>query len=85
MIVNLYSLYDAVGETFGNVTMERNDGLARRNFASAMAESTQLQFISKDMILYRVGQFDLENGSVIPCVPMVLVCKGIEVMPRDDS
>lgn len=84
MIYNLYSTFDSVAESFGAVTLDNSDATAKRNFAAAVSNSAQLQFIAKDLILYRVGEFDASNGVIVPCVPLVQICKGFEVMPHDD-
>lgn len=76
----LYSLRDRLGDVFRSVTVDTNDMTARRNFAYAVNNSPELLFQSKDLELCKIAEFDAHSGQVIPCVPILVVCRGDEVI-----
>lgn len=76
----LYSLRDRLGDVFRSVTVDTNDMTARRNFSYAVNNSPELLFQSKDLELCKIAEFDAHTGVVVPCVPIVVVCRGDEVI-----
>lgn len=81
----LYSLRDRVADVFRSVTVDTNDQTAKRNFAYAVNNSPELLFQSKDLELCKVAEFDAHSGVVVPCVPIVVVCRGDEVVKDDQK
>lgn len=81
----LYSLRDRIGDVFRSVTVDTNDLTAKRNFAFAVNNSPELLFQSKDLELCKIAEFDAHSGQVIPCVPIVVVCRGDEVISNDEK
>lgn len=79
----LYSLRDRVADVFRSVTVDTNDQTAKRNFAYAVNNSPELLFQSKDLELCKVAEFDAHSGMVVSCVPIVVVCRGDEVIKDD--
>lgn len=79
----LYSLRDRLGDVFRSVTVDNNDLTAKRNFAYAVNNSPELLFQSKDLELCKVAEFDVHTGQIIPCVPIMVVCRGDEVIQND--
>lgn len=76
----IYSLRDRVADSFRSVILDNNDLTAKRNFAYAVSQSPEMQFQSKDLELCKIADFDIRSGSVVPCVPIVVVCRGDEVI-----
>lgn len=81
----LYSLRDRLGDVFRSVTVDTNDMTAKRNFSYAVNNSPELLFQSKDLELCKIAEFDAHTGAVMPCVPILVVCRGDEVISHDDE
>lgn len=81
----IYSLRDRIGDVFRSVTVDTNDLTAKRNFAFAVNNSPELLFQSKDLELCKIAEFDAHSGQVFPCVPIVVVCRGDEVITNDEK
>lgn len=79
----LYSLRDRCADVFRSVTVDTNDQTAKRNFSYAVNNSPELLFQSKDLELCKIAEFDAHSGQVMPCVPIVVVCRGDEVIQND--
>lgn len=76
----LYSLRDRLGDVFRSVTVDSNDLTAKRNFSYAVSNSPDLAFQAKDLELCKIAEFDAHSGVVVPCVPILVVCRGDEVL-----
>ena len=58
---------------------DQSDQSAIRSFSFAVnGNDGIMNFSPKDFDLYKVGEFDSEDGSIISCVPD-LVCSGVDV------
>lgn len=82
MILNIYSIRDEQG-CFGNAFCMPSDGQAIRDFASAVnsaSGNSALAYAPSDFVLYRIGQFDLETGKVIPEDAVVYLKRGSELI-----
>ena len=82
MILNVFSIRDEQG-TFGNPFAMPNDNQAIRDFASAVNMATDrsaLAYAPQDFVLYRIGQFDLETGKLIPEAAVVYLKRGSELV-----
>lgn len=88
MMYNVYSIRDAlVG--FMTPILEQNDAVAIRNFAlacskQASADST-MRFRPSDYAIYRIAQFNTDDGAMIRLDPIQLVCTGDSVVGGNDE
>lgn len=82
-VFNVYALLDIVAGTFSSVTVDLSDDLAKRNFASAVSRSAELQFIAKDLSLYRLGTVNIHTGVLSPESAIVFLCRGSEVIANE--
>lgn len=72
----LYGVRDKVAGSFGAPFMAVNDDVARRQFAFAFKdERSVLSSSPGDYELHLIGQFDQENGEVIP-LPDLIIARG---------
>ena len=75
----VYSIRD-VHTGFMQPTIEQNDAVASRNFSHAVMQSASLMNShAKDYSLYCIGEFELETGEMIPCIPRI-VCDASSVV-----
>lgn len=74
----LFATFDKAAGRYGQVVLDLSENVAKRNFLYAVSESTQLQYISKDLELHLIGEIDLSSGDIIPVIPHQLVCRGEE-------
>lgn len=76
--MRIYSIYDTKAEQFGNPVCIRTDAEARRMFkALATDGETQVGRNPEDFLLYRIGVFDAEKGTVTG-EPGVAIAMAIE-------
>lgn len=78
MIYGVYALFDSVRDMYSNLTVDVNDFSARRSFLQGVSDSAQLQYISKDLILYKLAEINLKNGQIVPLSERVLIARGDE-------
>jgi len=63
----LYSVRDAATETYNNIFVAPTNGAAIRQFGDlAQDEQTNVSRHPDDFILYRVGSWDDDNGTIEP-------------------
>ena len=74
----IFATYDKAAGRYGQVVLDLSDNVAKRNFLFAVSESTQLQYISKDLELHKLAEIDLSTGDIFPVIPHQLVCRGEE-------
>lgn len=80
MMLNVYSIRD-VRYGFLAPTVEQNDYIAARNFANAIMETHGVLFThASDFQLFRIGEFDTDNGVLKPAQLHELVSDGAEVL-----
>lgn len=88
MMLNVYAIRDLRSGFFG-LNTEQNDYIAARNFANAIMESKGVLFThASDFQLFRIGEFDSDNGVLKPAQLHELVSDGAEVlrsMRREDA
>lgn len=77
------ALRDKIEQRFRTLSLDFNAESAKRNLTYSVNNTPELLFKSKDLELYQLGEFDDEKGSLIPCVPAVLICRGDEVIVND--
>lgn len=66
MIVGLYSYFDRKAHWYGAPFTAVNNDVAVRSFAGLIQDSPARAVIY-DTELYKVGEFDGENGVIVPC------------------
>jgi len=67
MKLNMYAVYDKIAMEFAPPYLGRNDAVAIRGFKTLM--STEKVQVPNDFRLYRIGEFDADNGVIIPLNP----------------
>lgn len=76
MTYGVYSIRD-VKTGFLTPSVDLNDDSAIRNFYHAVNASDGVLFsFAQDFSLYRVGEFDVDSGRIVPLVPIVQVADG---------
>ena len=74
----LFATFDKAAGKYGQVVLDLSENVAKRNFLYAVSESSQLQYISKDLELHLIGEMDMETGDITSVIPHRLVCRGEE-------
>lgn len=74
MLVNFYSIYDKVTETFNDPFKQLNNAAAIRSFQHSVIEEPH----KDDYVIYFVGTFDSDKGEYNPTQPVRLLT-GLEV------
>ena len=78
MKFTIYALFDQARNKFLNVTIEENDVIAKRNFLEQVSQSGHLMYIAKDIVLYKLADFDLESGLISQLPVNEIVARGTE-------
>lgn len=80
MVLPIYSYRDSkVG--FGSPIVEHNEQTAVRGFSYAVNSNDGLMnFSPKDYDLYKIGEFDIEKGVIVPELVPILICTGTSVI-----
>lgn len=65
-------------------TCDQSEQSAIRNFAYAINGEGVMNYSPKDFDLFKVGEFDVEKGEIIPCMPKN-ICDGISVYGVKDK
>lgn len=75
MIYGIYSVRDSA-TGFLNISLDVNDKAAIRNFGHACKNTDSLFFThSSDYTLYKLGEFDTDNGEIInEAIPKRIIC-----------
>lgn len=68
MIYPMYSIYDKVTHNFSEPFLAINEDTAVRRFNYVMSNS---KMVATDCQLFKVGEFDSENGAINPKVEFV--------------
>ena len=76
----IFATYDQTAGVYGQVVVDLNDNVAKRNFLYAVSQSAQLQYMAKDLELQRIAEIDLHTGVIVPCVPHQVIARGSEAM-----
>lgn len=80
MIFNVYAMRD-LRTGFMQPTISQNDPQAARQFESAIEQSHDILFTHRsDFQLFRIGQYDSDNGKLIPEEMPVLIMDGKDVV-----
>jgi hypothetical protein len=74
MLINLYSIYDKVAETFNDPFKELNNASAIRSFQHSVIDQPH----KDDYVIYHVGTFDTDKGEYNAIQPVRLLT-GLEV------
>lgn len=77
MLVKLFSVFDSKACYFGQPFQDQKESSAIRNFSDAVNDGSNPNNMwfkhPEDFSLFQVGEFDNENGELIPCTPKNLV------------
>lgn len=82
MIINLYSIRDEQS-SFGNPFACPSDGMAIRDFASAVncsPDRSAIAYAPQDFVLYKIGKFDTETAQVMPETQAIYMKRGSELI-----
>lgn len=72
MNLNAYSIFDSAVGAFGTPVFVQNDLVAKRSCLGAMNTDVYGMFPDQ-FTLFRIGEFDSETGSMIPCPPVSVI------------
>lgn len=75
MTYNLYTIYDRVTNVFGDVFVAANDDDAFRKVAYSMRQNPYID----DLALYHLGQYNVDEGCIIPVQKAVFLCNVSEI------
>lgn len=78
----MYTLRDNVSCRFFAPSLESNDVAAMRSFGELVNGDPHWKNICKDVDLYRIGVFDLEEGD-LTVSPRDFVCSGFDVLKKE--
>ena len=82
MLTGLYAIKDAKS-TFMPCTVDVNDATAIRNFEHAVRQpDSLLASHPNDFALFKVGEYDNENGMLSPILP-VLLCDAAQCLVKE--
>ena len=76
MIFTVYALFDNVRNKYMNITIDDNDEIAQRNFLEQVSQSSHLMYVAKDLVLYKIGEMNIENGLLVPYPQPSMICRG---------
>jgi len=79
----IYSVYDKKALSFSPLFIAENDDVAKRIVFMSMASNTMLSSSPSDFSLYRLGEFDSNNGNVSGISPVMLVCEVLSLIKVD--
>lgn len=68
----MYAVYDRVAGRYGEPFLVNKEELAVRRFDYLMANSPM---VASDCELYKLGDFDMVQGAIVPCNKPVFVVK----------
>jgi len=75
MYTNLYSIYDTVAEVFNKPFTDINDASAIRAFSQSVGEQKN----KNDYVLYHIGGFDDNSGSITSDKAPLKLKSGFEI------
>lgn len=64
----IYSIYDKVAGVYAQPFLSQNDATAQRQFNYQMQNSAM---VAGDCALYKIGEFDISTGQILPCVEFI--------------
>lgn len=79
MIYPIYCVRDNKVGFQPQMLVEQNDASAMRGFKYAVNAEGLMNYSPSDFDLYKIGEFDTEKGSLVPCIP-VNICSGSSVI-----
>lgn len=74
MVINMYSIFDTLSEIFHKPFTEINNASATRAFNESIKENPN----KNDFVLYHIGAYDDNSGTIIANSNPVKVTSGIE-------
>lgn len=76
MIFTVYALFDTVRNKYMNITIDDNDEIAQRNFLEQVSQNAHLMYVAKDLVLYKIGEMNIETGLLISYPQPQMICRG---------
>lgn len=65
---------------FTDVALEHSYDTAIRNFSYALNSKDSLLYTNAaDFDLWQVGEFDSDTGTIVPTIPMKLICSAVSL------
>lgn len=81
MTQKLYAIYDNKASYFMTPWPCRNEGLARREFASACQNpDSALGKFPSDYVLHEIGEYNDNDAVITGTQPPARICDGLEVL-----
>uniref|UniRef100_A0AAU8B282 Nonstructural protein n=1 Tax=Dulem virus 156 TaxID=3145633 RepID=A0AAU8B282_9VIRU len=81
MIYGVYSIFDSASGVFTSPTVDLSDESSIRSFSQACSNSGSLMnFKPSDFVLYRLGSFNVETGSIDSFSPPNKLCSADSFM-----
>lgn len=78
--ISCYSYYDKEGERWDTPFFAFNDLMAERNFRLRVSEEGTILHKFKDAFeLYKVGEFDVEEGKIIGSTKLRPIITGLQI------
>lgn len=82
--LQMFSVYDAKAEAFGQPFYAANKGAGIRTFSDACADpNSMLNKHRSDFSLFHVGEFDIASGQVVGLTAPVQVITALEIQLED--
>lgn len=80
MKTNVYGVFDSKANAYLQPFFANTDGLATRSFIGALTdENHAFCKHSADYTLFRLGDFDDEQGILVACEPLVNLGNGLQL------
>ena len=78
----VYAVRDNKSGQFNSLTVAANDAVITRSFAESVVSGRDpvMAFSPKDFDLYRIGEFEIDKGVLVPLAPVVLIANAAEVL-----
>ena len=81
MRTQLYSIYDTIAQVFNKPFTEFNDESAKRAFQ----QSSEKQAYINDYALYHLGEYNDNDGTIVPVSAPVRIMLGTDIKPTVSS
>lgn len=73
----VYAMRD-IKAGFGVPEISQNDATMKRTFSYRLNQiGSEVAFSPADYSLFKIGEYDLDNGALEPCMP-ILICEGVD-------
>lgn len=77
MMMKMFAVFDSKASTFGLPFADQREEAAIRNFGDAVRDGSNPNNLwhkhPEDFSLFQVGEFDMNSGELLPCLPKSLI------------